>query len=88
MKAAHKKTSDFTVTHKVIKPKPEEIDEFFGEAKKSSQKQFHYVDSEDEGTEQGVESDTSEDSDAVMLERVKEPGGKTCLDILSIRQKK
>ncbi len=33
-----------------MEPRDEDIDEFFGEARKSSQKQFYAVDSESEGS--------------------------------------
>lgn len=44
--------------------KEEEIGEFFGDPKKSSQKQF-YADSDDESSDLGVESDGGSDDEGV-----------------------
>lgn len=66
-------------------PKEEVIDEFFGQARKSSQKQF-YPDSEDEGTDLGVQSDDgSEDSEGVASHVTCSEGG---IDLQHIVEKR
>lgn len=74
-------------THQPAAPKEEEIDEFFGHARKSSQKQF-YVDSEDEGSgDLGVQSDEeSDDSGGVASHMTRSEGGVDLQRIMESRR--
>ena len=60
--------------------KEEEIGEFFGDPKKTSQKQF-YVDSDDESSDLGVESDGGSDDEVGVAGHVSHPQASTDLDI-------
>lgn len=62
------------------------IDEFFGQARKSSQKQF-YPDSEDEMSDLGVQSDDgSEDSEEGVASHVTHSEGR--IDLQHIMEKR
>ncbi len=71
-----------------LKPKEEEIDEFFGEAKKSSQKKFYLDSDEEEDSALGVEEEGEVSDECEAVEKVSLPEEKMHLDIHNIRKKK
>lgn len=87
-KPVESKGEDSAVSIRKREAKVEEIDEFFGDANKSSQKQF-YVDSEEEESNIVHEVDSSDGlSDDIEYDKVPPSEEKLLLNIHDIKEKK